>query len=140
MQVTWNNADSWCFIGIYGSPHSSIRSELWEGIYNLATNVNGPWCIRGDFNPVLSLNDVGNDQHLACDSTVFNRCMLDNGLFDMGFCGQPYTWQRRNLRRRLDRMIANAAWSNRFKEAVIRHLPKLKCDHIPLLIDLIWLI
>ena len=102
-----------------------FQRELWEGIYELASNINGPWCIEVGFNSVLSLNDVGNDQNLACDSSIFNRCLLDYGLLDMGFCRQPCGWQRRRLRRRLDRVIANVAWSDRFGEVVIRHLPNL---------------
>ena len=75
------------------------------------------------------------NQYLACDTTVFNNCLLDNGLFDLGFCGQPFTWQIRTLKRRLDRVIMNREWLPRFGETIVKHLPKLKSNHIPLLLD-----
>ena len=88
------------------------------------------WCIGRDFNSVLSLNDVGHDQRLACDSSIFNRCLMDDGLCNVGFCGQPFTWQRRTLRRRFDRIESNSEWSTSFGGAIVRHLPKLKSYHI----------
>ena len=66
----------------------------------------GVW---GAFNSVLSLNDVGRVQSLTCDTNNFNRCILDNGLFDVGFCGNPCTWQSRNLKRRLDRVVIDGS-------------------------------
>ena len=78
---------------------------------------------------------AGGGQCLACDAQTFNHCLLDIGLVDLSFCGQAYTWKRRNLRSRLDKVVGNGAWSSKYREAVIRHLPKLKSDHIPLLLD-----
>ena len=72
---------------------------------------------------------------MSCDTNIFNRCLLDCGLCDIGFSGQPFTWQRRNIRRRLDRVVANAPWSTYFATAKVKHMPKLKSDHVPILID-----
>nr|KYP38810.1 Transposon TX1 uncharacterized [Cajanus cajan] len=40
-------------VGVYGSPHSQFRVDLWRDIKRLATEVNGAWCLLGDFNVVL---------------------------------------------------------------------------------------
>ena len=123
------------FVVVYGSPLPSLRKELWEGLYDIVDLADGPSCLGGDFNYTLSLEDVGDQQQLAYDSSTFNRCLLDYGLSDLGFCGQPFTWQRRTLRRKLDKVVANGDLSFRFGNAVIKHLPNLKSDHVPLLID-----
>lgn len=54
----------------------------------------------------------------------------------MGFKGDPYTWQRSNVRKRLDRMLVNLDWRLRFEEADVLHLPNFKSDHNPLLVQL----
>lgn len=52
-----------------------------------------------------------------------------------GFSGDPFTWARGNTRKRLDRALCNLDWRLRFEEIVINHLPKLKSDHSPLLMN-----
>ena len=120
---------------MYGSPHSTIRKELWEGLKNIADSMIEAWCVGGDFNSVLNLHDTGGDSKLSCDTHIFNRCLLDCGLCNIGYRGQSFTWQRRNIRRRLNRVVANESWAIIFANAKVKHLPKLKSDHVSILID-----
>ena len=80
------------------------------------------------------INDTGGSSNLSRDSHIFNSCLLDCGLFDVGFKGQPFTWQRNGVRRRLDHFVANSEWSNHLREAFMKHLPKLKSDHVPIML------
>nr|XP_025692428.1 uncharacterized protein LOC112794656 [Arachis hypogaea] len=121
---------------VYGSPHIGPRSELWENLQRLGNLVHGDWCVGGDFNCVLSLADTGGTSTLSRDHARFSNCLFECGLQDIGFQGQPFTWQRGSIRRRLDRYVANTSWVQRFNHAVVKHLPKLKSDHAPLLLDL----
>ncbi|KAF7812763.1 ribonuclease H [Senna tora] len=62
------------------------------------------------------------------------------GLLDLGFVDQKFMWcnKRGNGRlvfERLDRFLANAAWLNLFPEAQNTHLPRIKSDHIPLILN-----
>lgn len=43
---------------------------------------------------------------------------------------------RANVKERLDRALANPEWRQTFSEAIVKHLPRTKGDHHPLLIDL----
>ena len=36
----------------------------------------------------------------------------------------------------MDRFLANNSWLNRFREVFVKHLPKLKSDHVPILLVL----
>ncbi|RYQ97763.1 hypothetical protein Ahy_B08g093845 [Arachis hypogaea] len=121
---------------VYGSPHIGPRSELWENLQRLGDLVHGDWCVGGDFNCVLSLADTGGASNLSRDHARLSNCLFECGLQDIGFQGQPFTWQRGSIRRRLDRYVANPSWVQRFNHAVVKHLPKLKSDHVPLLLDL----
>ena len=69
--------------------------------------MNDPWVIGGDFNSVLTMEDTGGSSVMSCDSARFGECMLNNRLKDLGFIGQPFTWQRGNIHHLLDRFLAN---------------------------------
>ena len=135
LKVKFEQNDSWFLTIIYGSPQPTTRRELWGRLRSILDQIEGEWCAGGDFNWVISPNDTGVSSNLSCDSSNFKNCLFDCGLHDIRFNGQPFTWQRNNIRRRLDRFVANGEWFNRFMEAMAKNLPKLKSDHIPILLD-----
>ena len=64
----------------------------------------------------------------------FRDCLNMCGLFDLGFVGQRYTWcngwfgeQRTKLR--LDRMVVNESWWEKFPEAMVHHYSMSILDH-----------
>ncbi|KAJ1389959.1 Ribonuclease H domain [Sesbania bispinosa] len=48
----------------------------------------------------------------------------------------PYTWEWRNVKECLDRVLCNGSWRMLLEEASVYHLPTLKSDHKPLLIKM----
>lgn len=134
LKVAFDQERPWYFTVVYGSPQAVYRNELWEGLRMISEQFQGDWCVGGDFNSVLNLNDTGGSSSLSRDSQSFNSCLLDCGLADIGFSGQPFTWQRNGVHRRLDHFVANGSWSDRFVEVSVKHLPRLKSDHIPILL------
>ncbi|RYR29852.1 hypothetical protein Ahy_B01g054424 [Arachis hypogaea] len=101
----------WRLIVVYGSPHLGLRSALWEGLLRIAESLQGEWCVASNFNSVLSMTNTGDKSQLSRDQQRFADCLLGCGLQYMEFQGQPFTWQRGSIRRRLDKYIANDAWS-----------------------------
>ncbi|XP_029150708.1 uncharacterized protein [Arachis hypogaea] len=99
LEVQWDKDQRWMFTAVYGSPQVGRRRELWKGLEDIAGTIEGPWCLGGDFNSVLTLNDTGSTFNLSQDSNIFLNCI------------------------------------NRFLEVGVRHLPKLKSDHLPILLD-----
>lgn len=47
----------------------------------------------------------------------------------MGYSGSPFTWSRGELRQRLDRVLCNSAWQDRFPTSSITHVPLSTSDH-----------
>ena len=47
----------WAFTGIYGPVERCKREMFWEELGSLKGLWEGPWCIGGDFNMVLSPNE-----------------------------------------------------------------------------------
>lgn len=54
---------------------------------------------------------------------------------DMGFQGLKFTWREGSLYQRLDRSICNESWQIFAPRIVVKHLNKLKSDHMPLLVS-----
>jgi hypothetical protein len=53
----------------------------------------------------------------------------------MGFTGDIFTWQRGQIRERLDRAVANMQWSNLFPQATLINSEMIRSDHRPILMD-----
>lgn len=58
------------------------------------------------------------------------------GLVDLGYQGPNYTWLNCRVKERLDKGFCNVSWRLAFPDAFIQHLPRVKSDHFPLLLNL----
>ncbi|XP_020985915.1 uncharacterized protein LOC110274883 [Arachis duranensis] len=103
MKLRYGLESPWYFTVVYGSPQIRLRTSLWEGLKSIADNLTSEWCVGGDFNCVLSATDTGGNSGLSRDHDCFADCLLECGLQDLGFKGQPFTWQKGIIRRRLDK-------------------------------------
>ena len=68
---------------------------------------------------------------------------MDNcGLMDLGFQGPRFMWTNKslnwhhNIKEQLDRGLGNAEWKLLFPAAKISHLPRVKSDHCPILLNI----
>ena len=91
MKVKFEQNDPWFLTIVYGSPQPATRRDLWEGLRAISVQIDGEWCVRGDFNSVLSSNDTGGSSNLSSDHSLFKNCLFDCGLYDIGFNSQPFT-------------------------------------------------
>ncbi|KAA3488941.1 (+)-neomenthol dehydrogenase-like [Gossypium australe] len=55
-------------------------------------------------------------------------------IVDLGYIGPSFTWQRGNTVERLDRVLANDAWVSDYPHSLVYHLPRIKSDHMPILL------
>ncbi|XLR39159.1 hypothetical protein S83_023819 [Arachis hypogaea] len=131
----------WFFTTVYASPHQQIRRELWPKLQNIANTVSGEWLIAGDFNEIKDSSEKrgGAPTDLrACNA--FTNWINNCGLIDLGFISSRFTWRgpqwksQERIFERLDRAMANSSWRNRFHEATVEVLTRMKSDHHPLLI------
>lgn len=68
----------------------------------------------------------------------FITTMESCGLTDIGYVGAKYTWcnnrrPRKRIWKRLDRILVNDQWSQKFQHNYVRHLMRTGSDHRPLL-------
>ncbi|XP_020211577.1 uncharacterized protein LOC109796303 [Cajanus cajan] len=128
----------WFCTFVYASPHPQFCIDLWRELCSLASGIDRPWALMGDFNAVLKnferSNSSGSRSHRG--DKAFCDFVQQNNLIDIGFQGSPYTWRRGSLFERLDRVLASYEWRMDFPEAEVTHLNPLKLDHVPVLLKL----
>ena len=92
--------------------------------------------------PENEMGAVEFDSHQVWDilhSLLKNQKMKQMDLTLDKICSNVETWGREgfaSISKRLDRAYCNLEWREWFPEASVRHLPKTRSDHFPVLIDL----
>ncbi|XP_075640325.1 uncharacterized protein LOC142612079 [Castanea sativa] len=93
------------------------------------------WLVCGDFNEIVHPDEkLGWRDRDADQMKAFREVLSKCGLIDLGFVGQRFTWckgrfgDQRTLIR-LDRMVANEAWSLVSPEAKVHHVSMSSSDH-----------
>jgi hypothetical protein len=106
-----------------------IRSSTLD-IKRTGNRFRGPWLLIGDLNAILSsVEKFGGRRSLGSAShNNFLDFVQSNGLIDLGYSSNPFTWNnkrqgRENLRERLDSGLSNKDWVLLFPNAQISHLP-----------------
>lgn len=131
----------WRFTDFYGEPNPSLRNQSWTLLKRLASAINYPWLLGGDFNKIMThLEKKGvplkRDQALLDFCETFDNCNLT----DLGWKGYKYTWcnmrkGRAKIEERLNRFLADPNWSTLFPNARVHNITTVGSDHFPILIN-----
>lgn len=136
-----NQGSGWMCSGLYGWPETSNRMKTWrllEAIYRTAIK---PWVCFGDFNEIMwNTEKCGGNLRSNFYMGLFRDTIARCDLKDLGFTGAPFTWSNgrkgdANIKERLDRVLANDDWLNKFPSRQVRHLPRYKLDHAPVVLE-----
>ncbi|PKU59602.1 hypothetical protein MA16_Dca023459 [Dendrobium catenatum] len=66
----------------------------------------------------------------------FNNMISNCNLFDIGFSGCAFTWNRGSMWQRIDRLLFNNDWIKEFTMTQVHHLSRTLSDHAPLLMNI----
>ncbi|KAL8154887.1 hypothetical protein AgCh_000296 [Apium graveolens] len=119
-EVSNEQLGRWGYTGYYGFPERARRMEAWNMLRELSVASELPWCILGDFNDIVSLQEKrGGKQQPRRLMEGFWDAIMDSGLHDLGFTGDIFTWERSRgtdkwVQERLDRGMATQQWRNMF--------------------------
>ncbi|XP_016652264.1 PREDICTED: uncharacterized protein LOC107881841 [Prunus mume] len=133
-------SSSWILTVVYAHPCLRIKRSLWTYLDGVSSTNNLPWLVTGDFNEIVDDSEKKGGRAVHCNSG-FADWIGRHHLVDLGFSGAQFTWYKKNVHgetlwERLDRGLCNITWRHKFPEGFVRHLPRVKSDHYPLLISL----
>lgn len=100
-----------------------------------------PWLCAGDFNEILDAREqFGGVTRPERQMDGFRDAVSACGFMDLGFLGLPYTWDNRqqgghNIKVRLDRALANPAFTDKFRDIRVWHVQTTELDHCCLVIE-----
>ncbi|XP_075087606.1 uncharacterized protein LOC107820507 [Nicotiana tabacum] len=121
---------------LYAKCDAIARIELWDSMYHLASDMESPWLVGGDFNVILSEEE----KVYLTEVEDFTHCMDTCTLYNLGFKGSLYTWWNGSsdidcIFKRQDRFFTNQQFLDLFPALEVEHLIKYGSDHAPLLLS-----
>ncbi|KAL4278142.1 hypothetical protein GQ457_03G020710 [Hibiscus cannabinus] len=113
----------------------SVSNQFIHGRFRQEGEDCWAWILGGDFNSILRLGERhGGSVRGVGFSRAFNDFVFENGMLDVEFRGDEFTWRRGNLRKRLDRCLVNEEWNRMFPLSCVYHLDRVGSDHCPILL------
>ena len=132
-----HNGEKCLVSAVYASPYYVKRRSLWRELEEFGNEVEGPWCVGGDFNAILFENERRSTRkEYSLVDKDFSNWYGESGLSHIHTMGSFFTWSREGCESRLDRILANDMFMDRFTEAKTTVLYSFKSDHKALLLTM----
>ncbi|PWA34942.1 RNA-directed DNA polymerase, eukaryota, Reverse transcriptase zinc-binding domain protein [Artemisia annua] len=103
---------------------------------------NRPWCVLGDFNSALKLEDkIEGSSVIDIAMREFKECVDANELVDINRSGLQFTWTQKprgfdGTLRKIDRIMANLGFLDSFAGAHVIFQPYRISDHSPAILHI----
>jgi hypothetical protein len=135
-----SNSDDTQFVltNVYAPCEQAERSEFFSKIKDLQPTAATPWALAGDFNIYRYASEKNNNNINWAAMDEFNAWINELELMDVDIANTKFTWS--NKRReptlvKLDRVLINLAWSQKYMHSECRALVRQTSDHKPILLD-----
>ncbi|WOG90545.1 hypothetical protein DCAR_0309789 [Daucus carota subsp. sativus] len=127
---------------VYAANDHVIRRDLWHSLrsYSMLT-MTSPWVVMGDFNAILDVSEAqGGVESRSPAVQEFKDCVNYIEVQDVVYSGIHFTWSGAphgvGVVKKLDRVLANLDFLQKFTGAVSKFLPRGVSDHSPAIVDL----
>lgn len=117
------------------------RKPLWSSLLSFQASITvdnevGSWCILGDFNVCLKLDEInGGSLAWTLGMSDFKNFISNAKVVDLNFSGSFFSWWDSNvnspLLKKLDRVLINDTWMGAFPLSRAVFLPRGLSDHSP---------
>ncbi|XP_074266272.1 uncharacterized protein LOC141588744 [Silene latifolia] len=113
---------------------------MWDILKNYSGKCYVPWAIGGDFNNVLTYQERIGGEVIPAEIQPFQDCINFCQLQDIKAVDSYFTWTNKqgvDTRKysRLDRILENGDWLQRFPEAFANFMPEGIFDHCPCVVQ-----
>ena len=83
----------WAFSGVYGLVERRFKEAFWEELGCIKGWWEGPWCLGGNFNKILSPSERARGGNFYPSMRRFVGIMNELGLRDFPLQGGHFTWK-----------------------------------------------
>lgn len=123
---------------VYGAPEIQHRQGIWNLLSDISLNRNSAWYLTGNFNEITDNSEKsGGRERPESSFSAFRTFLSSCDLFDIKHTGNFLSWRGRRsthlVHCRLDRAMANSAWSDMFPNGRSHYLQFESSDHMPVL-------
>ncbi|KAL8503681.1 hypothetical protein ACS0TY_022415 [Phlomoides rotata] len=130
-----------CIVNIYAPCVFSEKIELWDRLVSVINqNPSACICVIDDFNSIRIEAERDGRAMLPNprDISAFNSFINDVRLIDLPLHGRSFTWYRANgsCESRLDRILVNSLWLQRWVNSFLKGLRRSISDHCPILLEI----
>ncbi|XP_016178468.1 uncharacterized protein LOC107620885 [Arachis ipaensis] len=123
------------FCLVYGAHAREEKQGVWEELSYVAGLCSVPFYFLGDFNEILQVEDRKGVTSLPASSDDFKSWVYDMQLMDLPLTDRKYTWFRGRSCSRIDRVLVNVEWAEKFPDIRIKGGPRGLSDHYPLIVE-----
>jgi endonuclease/exonuclease/phosphatase family metal-dependent hydrolase len=127
---------------VYGHVRAGQRKQLWEDLVLFSSHTSSdPWLILGDFNATLDPEECSARASLISSSMGdFRDCCNAAEICDIPASGLRFTWNKspgsvKGVLKKLDRVMGNPVFLDKFPNANAKFLPFYSSDHTPALVS-----
>ncbi|GKB19463.1 RNA-directed DNA polymerase, eukaryota, reverse transcriptase zinc-binding domain protein [Tanacetum coccineum] len=136
---TMNGQQSFFCSFVYAHIRSSSRKSLWRVLVLHSLVVKDrPWALLGDFNVILDPSERSAGSSSITSSMIdFRECLAKIEVEDLVRSGLRFTWNKSpgrttdGLLKKLDRVLSNFGFVEKFSNANAQFLPFVVSDHSP---------
>ena len=76
---------------MYGLVEGRYKELFWEELSSIRGLWDGPWCLGGDFNEIVSPSERSKGGRLSSAMRRFSEILNETGMGDLPLHGGPYT-------------------------------------------------
>lgn len=133
------NADGSAFFvtNVYAPTLCSEKLAFLAEIADLASQIDGPWLLLGDYNLTREPSDKNNDHFNLSEARQFNDLINILALLEIPLVDRAYTWSNKRETPtlvRLDRCLVNLDWDLMLPNTCLSSLTRFVSDHVSLLL------
>ncbi|KAJ8439478.1 hypothetical protein Cgig2_006995 [Carnegiea gigantea] len=121
---------------VYGRNYEDQRLPMWGDLRDIASSMDDPWCVLGDFNAVMHMGDrIGGLDVTEGETRDFVTCVSQCGLQEFPHEGSFFTWTNKTIWSRIDRVFHNAVWYDIIDYTHVQFKSPGLSDHTPIILS-----
>jgi hypothetical protein len=128
----------WILVCVYGAAQEALKPDILGELVRICETETLNMLVGGDFNIIRRKEEKNNDNFNARWPFIFNAIIECLDLREIILSGRQFTWASRReipTYEKLDRVLANVEWEQKFPLVSVRAMTRTGSDHTPLFID-----